>query len=333
MSIIKEGWIEKKGQTFMAGYRKRWLVLYSDKTLKYFEDTYYEILKGSIDISEASNIRKCSEASKNWKFGWEIVTPNRSWYFSSKSEYARKQWIQHVQNTKRASAPPTAHIHKNRSLQSIAKQQQQSGGVLRDQSPNPLVAVHSDSSEYKSSASAPKQSGDHFGDTKPRTTSLEVHLETAKENMSLNAQSKLLSNEDSNKKLKSEDGYTPGMYSQFGSNTAENAQETQSQFGKEYKYLSSRSMSEVINKRVNLSIHKQQRGESVVTNEDRFKWQRYQSQIDDLIHDDENMADDVYHRLDDLKCFCGGHLQRKKCDEQQLTMTCQVMSRYIFSVH
>ena len=43
MSLAKEGWIEKKGQTFMAGYRKRWLVLYTDKTLKYFEDTYYEV--------------------------------------------------------------------------------------------------------------------------------------------------------------------------------------------------------------------------------------------------------------------------------------------------
>ena len=344
MSIIKEGWIEKKGQTFMAGYRKRWLVLYSDQTLKYFEDTYYEILKGSIDISEASKVQKSTEASKNWKFGWEIITPNRSWYFSSKSEYGRKQWIQQLQTVQRkgsGSRNAIPYNNKNRSLQSIAKQQHSgghlnghSGGVLRDESPNPLIAVHSDSTESKATKSAISE---HFGDTRSRTSSLETRLEKAKENTSVNAKS------DRNSKISKDDEYTPGMYSHFGSTGRTNrsdgvtsdSERQSSQFGKGYKYMSSRSMTEIMNKRIILSVNKQQSmrtNESKLTINDRFTWKQYQSQIDDLIHDDENMADDLNHRLDDLKSFWGGHLQKKKWDEGKQNIICQVkLLRFIFN--
>ena len=45
-SIITEGWVEKKGNTLIAGYKKRWLVLTDKKKLKYYENMNRNKLNG-----------------------------------------------------------------------------------------------------------------------------------------------------------------------------------------------------------------------------------------------------------------------------------------------
>eukprot|EP01084_Bolivina_argentea_P066056 120401_1 len=117
VTIIKEGWIEKKGQTLMAGYnisgyKKRWLILYSDKTLKYyeFEDKSCKTLKGSINLSKATKIQNrenSKEHSKNGSFVWEVKTPKRDWIISSQSDNDRKQWIENITNILQNDEPNT----------------------------------------------------------------------------------------------------------------------------------------------------------------------------------------------------------------------------------
>ena len=320
MSIVKEGWIEKKGQTFMAGYKKRWLVLYSDKTLKYYEDNYYEILKGSIDISEAKNVQNCMEHSKNWKFGWEVTTPTRNWYFSSKTDHDRKQWIQNIQTVMDyTSLKSTTRLsyNKHKRLKNIAKEQQKqkhmdnvnnmskSSSSSTKNVTTPLI-THND---YESKANNVDDDDDdiEFGKEDERkanrTKSVDIdrELNIAKENMQNN----------SNKKNKS-DEYVPGLYSSsFGRANrsppkSPSSGDTVSKFGKDYTRMTRNTMTSMMNKHVNLSLkhkllqeNKNNNNEGKEDEQDddmkqsRFLWEIYDGKIHDLLKKDENYKDDM----------------------------------------
>lgn len=347
MSLVKEGWIEKKGQTFMAGYKRRWLVLYSDKTLKYYEDNYYEILKGSIDISEASKVQNSMEHSKNWKFGWEIVTPTRNWYFSSKTDNDRKQWIQNIQTvmefTSLKSPSGRLSYNKHKRLKNIAKEQNKkkhidnlNSSLQRGQSKTvttPLITHDNKQNDIN------EDDDDVFG-AKERTKSLDIdhQLNIAKDNMQNNSKSI-----NSNKKS---DEYIPGLYSSsFGKHnksqaTSPNGNETVSKFGKDYIRMTESTMTQMMNKHVNLSLkHKQTQSEKKEEEEGedeksdinlKFQWEQYDAKMHELIKKDENIKDDMDNQ-DELKCFCGGNIKKVICDQNSRVITCEFCGQHKIS--
>eukprot|EP01084_Bolivina_argentea_P204841 349874_1 len=293
MSVVKEGWIEKKGQTFMAGYKKRWMVLYNDKTLKYYEDNYYEILKGSIDVSEAKQVQNSREHSKNWRFGWEIITPTRNWYFSSRSENDRKQWMATLTSIieNEVKAPRRISYNKHKRLKNIAKEQNKQNDTQLATT-QPLIT-----NEFDTNTNI-KLDNDEFGND----NKLNIHLNIAKDNTNINAI----------RTTNITDEYTPEY--------TPTETVTKSKFGKDYTRITSKSVTEKVNKQmINLSINKQIENKQEPESAETFC---VSTKIDEITSKGECVNDDI-ENCSDLKCFCGGKLNKKVVENNSINILCE----------
>ena len=135
--LIKEGQILKNGNTLGAKAQLRYLKLWDDNTMKYYEDSNCNTLKGTIYLQSTGNdksqlfhiektttpptlpkggiIQRISSNSdtvntlSKYKYGFTIYTPHpnhRTWYIYADSEKERESWMEaivkvHNKNKKR----------------------------------------------------------------------------------------------------------------------------------------------------------------------------------------------------------------------------------------
>ncbi|ETO05145.1 hypothetical protein RFI_32251 [Reticulomyxa filosa] len=104
-TIVKEGWVEKRAETFLGmSFKKRWLVLSEDKTLKYFEDEGKNNLKGIINLGEAISVQKMktmdSTKAKGQSYfhGIVLVTKEKSWTLFVETEKLLYEWLQAIES-------------------------------------------------------------------------------------------------------------------------------------------------------------------------------------------------------------------------------------------
>lgn len=74
-TILHQGFVYKRGEQLFAGWKQRYLVLYSNKKLLYFVDETMKTLKGVIDISPLNEnaIQQSSNTASNSSSGLEIT--------------------------------------------------------------------------------------------------------------------------------------------------------------------------------------------------------------------------------------------------------------------
>ena len=95
--LMKEGFVEKRGEGPLKGWKKRYLQLYTNKTIDYYVDSTLKELKGTIYLSK-SNIKDTKfenalEINYNINFGFNIHTVKRVWEFRVHSTTDRAKWI------------------------------------------------------------------------------------------------------------------------------------------------------------------------------------------------------------------------------------------------
>ena len=78
VSIRKEGWLEKKGDTL---FQKRWCVMTSQNKLHYYKDVNSDKEQGTIDLSVAYAVSDIKQG-----LGFEIATPGRTWTFKAEDK-------------------------------------------------------------------------------------------------------------------------------------------------------------------------------------------------------------------------------------------------------
>ena len=96
--LMKEGFVEKRGEGPLKGWKRRYLQLYTNKTMDYYVDSTLKELKGTIylsnsNIKTSTSFRNGIECNYSLNFGFNIHTNNRKWEFKVESTTERAQWI------------------------------------------------------------------------------------------------------------------------------------------------------------------------------------------------------------------------------------------------
>ena len=94
MSVIKEGWLEKKGGV-RTNWKRRWFVLGSGDAgmeLRYYEEKDGD-LKGVIDLEDSSGARE-SQAPKAWPFEFEVITAGRTYRVRDTDQDGCAAWVE-----------------------------------------------------------------------------------------------------------------------------------------------------------------------------------------------------------------------------------------------
>lgn len=118
--IAYEGWVEKTGpNALLRQYKRRWLVLYTNKCLKYFTSETYAECKGSIDLAFAKWIGPSQSKQigiNACKHAFKIVTvkPKRDWRFFIQTEEEKIKWINQLQAV--TGYDPEQNYHKSSSI-------------------------------------------------------------------------------------------------------------------------------------------------------------------------------------------------------------------------
>ena len=97
----KQGYVYKKGEQIYSGWKRRFIAIYSNKIMEYFTDQKKKEKKGSINLNRVSvkNVVTCvKNQAKQAKYGFQIKTLERIWYFSVETTSIRDSWIATIRN-------------------------------------------------------------------------------------------------------------------------------------------------------------------------------------------------------------------------------------------
>ena len=98
-TIIREGYVEKRGEGALAGYKKRYIVVSANKSIAYYTHRDKKDIRGTINIapnnlaSKNDPISNACRAMKKEKYGWKIECSKRVWKFRSDNDNETKAWI------------------------------------------------------------------------------------------------------------------------------------------------------------------------------------------------------------------------------------------------
>jgi hypothetical protein len=95
MTLVLEGWLEKKG-SFVKSWKRRWFVLTEDK-LQYFVDQSQSVLKGGVEILASSEVLSRDGSTHEFKFG--VQTGTRILEISADCEETRLMWMDTLHKT------------------------------------------------------------------------------------------------------------------------------------------------------------------------------------------------------------------------------------------
>ena len=96
LHAIKEGWMYKKGAKSFSSFKRRYMILWTNKRIEYYTNDALTTQKGSVDISvvEKRGIQRSDKIPKKKEmYGFQIATEKRTWYFAVKNENEREEWI------------------------------------------------------------------------------------------------------------------------------------------------------------------------------------------------------------------------------------------------
>jgi len=99
LHAIKEGWMYKKGGKSFSSFRKRYMILWTNKRIEYYEDDKLNTMKGTVNLLELNKraIQRSDKVPKNKNmFGFQILTEKRTWYFAVQGEDEREDWIRTI---------------------------------------------------------------------------------------------------------------------------------------------------------------------------------------------------------------------------------------------
>merc|ERR1719361_1971205 len=105
--IIKQGYMNKKGNWFNTAYKKRWFKLWSNKKMAYLTHPGASYTKGYCDFT---NIK---EMGKTGKHEMRITTSERVWHFSCFSEIERNEWFDCIQRNCLGVEPAVQYAQQN----------------------------------------------------------------------------------------------------------------------------------------------------------------------------------------------------------------------------
>ena len=96
LHAIKEGWMHKKGGKSFSAFRRRYMILWTNKRIEYYTSDTLSTMKGCVNllglhrrfIQRSDKIPK-----KGHMYGFQIATDKRVWYFAVKNEKDREEWI------------------------------------------------------------------------------------------------------------------------------------------------------------------------------------------------------------------------------------------------
>ena len=102
--IMKQGYIEKRGADILSGWKKRYVVLYSNSRIEYYTDASKKQLRGTINILLSNlaskfqkNLKNAHEAVhrnlNNVKHGFDIESTNRTWRLRCENDKVKQEWI------------------------------------------------------------------------------------------------------------------------------------------------------------------------------------------------------------------------------------------------
>eukprot|EP00484_Ammonia_sp_Unknown_P002345 CAMPEP_0197074800 /NCGR_PEP_ID=MMETSP1384-20130603/211292_1 /TAXON_ID=29189 /ORGANISM="Ammonia sp." /LENGTH=405 /DNA_ID=CAMNT_0042513641 /DNA_START=70 /DNA_END=1287 /DNA_ORIENTATION=+ len=89
--IVKQGYMNKKGEWFNTAYKKRWFKLWSNKKMAYLTHPGASYTKGYADFTAITKMQK------KGKHGFEVHTKARVWTFLCASEQDRDSWFSTIQ--------------------------------------------------------------------------------------------------------------------------------------------------------------------------------------------------------------------------------------------
>ena len=96
LHAIKEGWMYKKGGKSFSSFRRRYMILWTNKRIEYYTSDALATMKGSVDMTciEKKAIQRSDKLPKKKQmYGFSIATEKRTWYFAVKEENDREEWI------------------------------------------------------------------------------------------------------------------------------------------------------------------------------------------------------------------------------------------------
>ena len=91
-SIVKQGYMSKKGNWFNTAYKKRWFKLWTNKKMAYLTHPGASYTKGYADFTAIKKMEK------KGKHGFEVTTSERVWSFLCSSEADRNSWFATIQS-------------------------------------------------------------------------------------------------------------------------------------------------------------------------------------------------------------------------------------------
>ena len=93
-NILKEGYIETRGDGMLSGWKKRYIVLYKNSgIIEYYTDDSKKQLKGTINILQHNLAnRQVHIDFNNVKHGFDIECKNRTWMFRCQNDKIKQNW-------------------------------------------------------------------------------------------------------------------------------------------------------------------------------------------------------------------------------------------------
>lgn len=88
---VISGYLSKMGEV-VRSWRRRWFVLSISNKLSYYEERDVKVCKGTIDLNNVSAVRR-SKDSRPGEFGFELVTPKRTYFLAAESEMSADEWM------------------------------------------------------------------------------------------------------------------------------------------------------------------------------------------------------------------------------------------------
>jgi len=140
--VVKQGFMEKKGQWINTSYKKRWFKLWSNKKMAYLTHPGASYTKGYCDLTAIKKMERTN------KVAFEVTTSERVWAFQCQNEAQCTEWFNTIQRVctnvpVQQKAPPQQPVQYAQKPPQQRQQRQQpvqyDSGPYRPPQPQPAV--------------------------------------------------------------------------------------------------------------------------------------------------------------------------------------------------
>lgn len=137
-AVVKQGYMEKKGNWLNTAYKKRWFKLWSNKKMAYLTHPGASYTKGYCDFSKIAKMERKSKRE------FEVTTSERVWAFQCQNETECNEWFNMIQRVctdvpvQQRRNPQIKQPAAPQPMQYVAAQPPPQGQVQYVQQPPPI---------------------------------------------------------------------------------------------------------------------------------------------------------------------------------------------------